>query len=44
MAGQNNFFTVLTSPNLTTEATGNVYADNGTAISVRRDSGTTTAP
>jgi hypothetical protein len=44
MAGQNNWFTVLTTPNLTAETTGNVYEDNGSPITVRRDSGTRTAP
>ncbi|WP_182113261.1 MULTISPECIES: hypothetical protein [unclassified Actinotalea] len=44
MAGKNNWFTVLTTPDLTVITSGNVYADDGTAIEVRRDSGTGTAP
>ncbi len=44
MNGVNQWFTVLTTPDLTVQTVGNVYSDNGAAITVRRDSGTGTAP
>jgi len=42
--GVSNFFTILTTPNLTVETIGNVYDDTGKPITVRHDSGTPTAP
>ena len=44
MAGKNNWFTILATPEVAFTATGNVYADNGAPVEVRRDSGTGTAP
>lgn len=44
MAGKSNWFTILMTPDLTASTTGNVYDDDGSPVTVRRDSGTGTAP
>ncbi len=43
MGGVSQWFTILTTPDLTATYSGNVY-DDQTAITVRNDSGTSTAP
>ena len=44
MNGVNQWFTILMTPDMTAEPHGNDYVDNGTPITVRYDSGTSTAP
>ncbi|MBX9246700.1 hypothetical protein ICW40_18075 [Actinotalea ferrariae] len=44
MARKDNYFTILMTPDTTATTKGNVYADNGAPVEVRRDSGTSTAP
>ena len=43
-AGKSNYFTVLMTPDTSAYANGNVYDDNNAPVTVRRDSGTATAP
>jgi hypothetical protein len=44
MDGVNQWFTILMTPDMTATTTGNVYDDTNTPVTVRHDSGTTTAP
>ena len=44
MGGVNQWFTILMTPDTTATTTGDVYDDTGTPVTVRHDSGTTTAP
>ena len=44
MNGVNQWFTILMTPDMTATTTGNVYDDTNTPVTVRHDSGTTTAP
>jgi hypothetical protein len=44
MNGVNQWFTILMTPDMTAETLGNVYDDNNEPVTVRRDSGTSTAP
>lgn len=44
MAGKSNYFTILMTPSTTAVTSGNVYDDDGSAVTVRRDGGTSTAP